>query len=386
MKCIYNGKILLNGEILEGKAILFDEKIVGIVDEQEALDKASETIDAKASFISPGFVDIHIHGYAGVDTMDGTTEAITKIAEGVKENGVTSFLPTTMTMSKDEIIKALEAARLVKAEGTNGAQVLGVHMEGPYFNIAFKGAQNPAYLVNPGQEEIDFVKSYQDIIKVVSIAPEIEGAKNFIKTISTETDITLSMGHTAATFDEAMEGIACGISHTTHLFNAMTPLHHRNPGVVGAALASDVSCEAICDTIHINPGLYPLVAKTKADTNKFVLVTDCMCAGGCPQGEYALGGQKVIVNENSARLEDGTLAGSVLRLNEAVKNVLAHTDLSVAKVIEFASLNPAKVIGVDGFKGTLDAGKDADIIIFDENITILKTIAKGKTIYENSSI
>lgn len=384
MKCIYNGKILLNGEVLEGKAILFDETIQAIVDEKEGLAKADEAIDANGHFVGPGFIDIHIHGYDGVDTMDGTTEAIEKIAKGIAENGVTAFLPTTMTMSKEDIVKALEAARVVKAEGKAGAQVLGVHMEGPYFNIAFKGAQNPEYLVNPGQAEIDFVKSYQDIIKVVSIAPEIEGATDFIKTISEETDITLSMGHTAATFDQAMEGIKCGISHTTHLFNAMSPLHHRNPGVVGAALASDVSCEAICDTIHINPGLFPLIQKTKADTNKFVLVTDCMCAGGCPQGEYALGGQKVIVNENSARLEDGTLAGSILRLNQAVKNVVTHTDASVAKAVEYASLNPAKVIGVDGFKGTLDPGKDADIVIFDEEMTIHKTIGKGKTIYENN--
>ncbi|MGL4738423.1 MAG: N-acetylglucosamine-6-phosphate deacetylase [Cellulosilyticaceae bacterium] len=384
MKCIYNGKILLNGEVLEGKAILFDETIQGIVDEKEGLAQADEAIDANGRYVGPGFIDIHIHGYDGVDTMDGTTEAIAKIAKGVAENGVTSFLPTTMTMSKESIIRALEAARVVKAEAKTGAQILGVHMEGPYFNIAFKGAQNPEYLVNPGQAEIDFVKSYQDIIKVVSIAPEIEGAKEFIKVISEETDITLSMGHTAATFEEAMEGIACGISHTTHLFNAMTPLHHRNPGVVGAALASDVSCEAICDTIHINPGLFPLIEKTKAASNKFVLVTDCMCAGGCPQGEYALGGQKVIVNENSARLEDGTLAGSILRLNQAVKNVVAHTDTCIAKAIEYASLNPAKVIGVDGFKGTLDAGKDADLIIFDQDMTIHRTIGKGKTIYENN--
>lgn len=374
---------MLNGEVLEGKAILFDEKIRGIVDEQEALEKADEKIDANGHFVGPGFIDIHIHGYGGMDTMDGTTEAIETISKGISANGVTSFLPTTMTMSKEDIVQALEAVRTVKAKGTEGAEILGVHMEGPYVNVAFKGAQNSEYIVNPTQEDVAFIKQYEDVVRLISIAPEIEGAKDFIKTISKDTDIALSMGHTAATFEEAMEGIECGISHTTHLFNAMTPLHHRNPGVVGAALASDVSCEAICDTIHINKGLFPMLTKIKGP-DKFVLVTDCMCAGGCADGEYALGGQKVVVKDNSARLVDGTLAGSILKLNEALRNVLRYTDVPVAKAVEYASLNPAKVIRMDKQKGSLEVGKDADIIIFDEEVTIQKTIGKGRTIYENN--
>lgn len=383
MRAIVNGKILFAEQVIENKALLFEEQIKGIMDVNE-VPEGCEVIDAKGNYVAPGFIDIHIHGYDTKDTMDGTTEAIRTIAQGIAKNGVTSFLPTTMTMSKEEIATALEAARTVKAEGSEGAQVLGVHMEGPYINEAFKGAQNGKYIQAPNNEAIEFVKNYQDIVKLITIAPEVEGAKAFIEEISHSTDIALSMGHTKATYEQAMEGIEAGITHTTHLFNAMTPLHHRNPGVVGAALASEkVSCEMICDTIHINKGLFTLVIKAKAP-DKFVLVTDCMCAGGCKDGQYALGGQAVFVKDGSARLEDGTLAGSILRLNEALRNVVQNTECPVEKAIEFATINPAKTIGVDRFKGTLDTGKDADIILFDESINVKYTINKGITIYENN--
>lgn len=383
MRAIVNGKILFAEQVIENKALLFEEQIKGIVDVNE-VPEGCEVIDAKGNYVAPGFIDIHIHGYDTKDTMDGTTEAIRTIAQGIAKNGVTSFLPTTMTMSKEEIATALEAARTVKAEGSEGAQVLGVHMEGPYINEAFKGAQNGKYIQAPNNEAIEFVKNYQDIVKLITIAPEVEGAKAFIEEISHSTDIALSMGHTKATYEQAMEGIEAGITHTTHLFNAMTPLHHRNPGVVGAALASEkVSCEMICDTIHINKGLFPLVIKAKAP-DKFVLVTDCMCAGGCKDGQYALGGQAVFVKDGSARLEDGTLAGSILRLNEALRNIVQNTECPIEKAIEFATINPAKTIRVDEFKGTLDTGKDADIILFDESINVKYTINKGITIYENN--
>ncbi|MGL4799829.1 MAG: N-acetylglucosamine-6-phosphate deacetylase [Cellulosilyticaceae bacterium] len=382
MKAIKNGKILHEEQVLTNKVLLFQDQIIDIIDE-DALPEGIEVIDAKGHYVSPGFIDVHIHGYHGKDTMDGTIEAIETIAKGICENGVTSFLPTTMTMSKEAITTALEAAKVVKEKGCMGAEVIGVHMEGPYVNEAFKGAQNGKYIVNPTQEDIDYVKAYKDIVRLITIAPEIKGATEFIKEISNTTDIKLSMGHSSADYDQAMEGIACGISHTTHLFNAMTPLHHRNPGVVGAALATDVSCEMICDTIHVNKGLYPLVMKAKAP-DKFVLVTDCMCAGGCAEGDYALGGQKVIVKDGSARLECGTLAGSILRLNEAVANIVRHTTCPIEKAVAFASINAAKAIGVDDVKGTLDKGKDADIIIFDENVNVIYTINKGRVIYENN--
>ncbi|MEG0352525.1 MAG: N-acetylglucosamine-6-phosphate deacetylase [Cellulosilyticaceae bacterium] len=387
MKCIYNGKILKDGQELVGKALLFNDKIVDIIDEVNIPAEGVELIDAKGNYVSPGFVDIHIHGYHKVDVMDGTKEAVKTMAKGICANGVTSFLATTMTMSREHITHALdaikEAKRETEKEAINGAEILGAHMEGPYISEKFKGAQNPQYIVSPTEEDAEFVKSYGDLVKLITIAPEIEGALPFIKQLHEEKNITFSMGHTAASFEEAMEGIKCGVSHTTHLFNGMNPLHHREPGALGAALASDVSAEAICDTIHIHKGLFPFLVKVKG-TDKFVLVTDCMCAGGCEEGEYSLGGQKVIVKDGSARLEAGSLAGSVLTLNGALRNVLENTNYPVAEAIKFATINPATVIHVEDTKGTLDIGKDADIIIFDGEVQIKQTINKGRIIYENN--
>ncbi|NLI90248.1 MAG: N-acetylglucosamine-6-phosphate deacetylase [Epulopiscium sp.] len=381
MKCIFNGIILLDGKQLEGKALLYNETIQEIIDEEEALDlpQVTERVDARGGYIAPGFVDIHIHGYDGVDTMDGTVEDIQIIAKGIPANGVTSFLPTTMTMSREEITMALDCVRQAKEvqDTMIGADILGVHMEGPFLNVKFKGAQNKKYFQKP---DAKYVKDNQDIIRHITVAPEIEGADEFIGDISKNTDISLSMGHTAATFEQAMEAVQSGVNHVTHLFNAMTGLHHREPGVVGAALASDISCELICDNIHVHPGLFKMIHQVKGP-DKLILVTDCMRAGGKEDGEYSLGGQKVFVKDNSARLEDGNLAGSVLKLNDALKNMIDYTGIPVEEAIKYVTINPASVINVQDRKGTLDSGKDADITVLDENMEVQITIGKGKVIY-----
>ena len=378
MKCLYNGIILINDQKVEGKALLYDEKIRGIVEIEEAFSRAETRIDAKGFYISPGFVDIHIHGYDGVDTMDGGVEVIQTIAKGITANGVTSFLPTTMTMSREAIDISIESVRKAMKQKAHGADVLGVHMEGPFLNIAYKGAQNKKYFQSP---DAAYVKNHQDVIKHITIAPEIEGALEFIKEIYQDTKISLSMGHTAATFEEAAQGIECGIHHATHLFNAMSPLHHRDPGVVGATLASDISCEVICDMIHVHPRLFQMLSHIKGP-DKLVLVTDCMCAGGKEEGKYSLGGQKVIVKNGSARLESGHLAGSVLKLNNALENMIIHTNVPIEQAIRYVTINPATVIGVEDKKGTLEIGKDADITIFNKGIKIEMTIGKGKMLYE----
>lgn len=381
MKCIYNGTILLGGKKIKGKALLYTDTIKEILDQEEALALPGlrERIDARGGYISPGFVDIHIHGYDGVDTMDGAVEDIQIIAKGISANGVTSFLPTTMTLPREEITAAIESVRVAKKVQSTmgGADILGVHMEGPFLNSEFKGAQNKEYFEKP---DAQYVKDYKDIIRHITVAPEIEGAKEFIEDISKNTDISLAMGHTAATYEEAMEGIEAGVSHITHLFNAMTGLHHRNPGVVGAALASDVTCEIICDTIHIHPGLFQMISTIKGP-DRLILVTDCMRAGGKEDGEYSLGGQKVFVENNSARLGSGHLAGSVLKLNKALKHMIAYTDVPLEEAIKYVTINPAKVINAHHTKGTLDSGKDADITVFDGDMKVQITIGKGKVIY-----
>ena len=376
---IINGRIVLPDAVIFGKALAFDKEsgtISGLVD---TVPSDADVIDAAGNYVAPGLVDIHIHGYLGEDTCDAKPEGIKKMAYGVAENGVTSFLPTTMTVSKPEIVAALDAVRSLKDESKtwDGAEILGVHAEGPFINPSKKGAQAEENILVP---DADFILENADIITSVTLAPEMDKDHACIKKLAADGRVLVSMGHTDATFEEAMSAAKDGANHATHLFNAMSALAHRNPGVVGAALASDnVSVELIADTFHINPGLYSIVAKVKGD--KMVLITDCTRAGGMPDGEYTLGGQPIFLKGIECRLADGTIAGSVLKLNNAVKNVLDHTDLPVNEVFKMASLNPAAAIQHADHIGSLEAGKDADIIIADENINVVRTIKKGRTIY-----
>ena len=381
MKLTYitNGRIVLPDAVISDKALAFDTesgKITGLVDTVPA---GADVIDAAGGLVAPGLVDIHIHGYLGEDTCDAVPAGIKKMAYGVAENGVTSFLPTTMTVSKAEIVAALDAVRSLKEESKtwDGAEIIGVHAEGPFINPSKKGAQAEENILTP---DADFILANADIITSVTLAPEMDKDHACIKKLAKDGRVLVSMGHTDATFDEAMKAAKDGVNHATHLFNAMSALAHRNPGVVGAALASEnVSVEVIADTFHINPGLYSIVAKVKGD--KMVLITDCTRAGGMPDGEYTLGGQPIFLKGIECRLADGTIAGSVLKLNHAVRNVLAHTSLAVNEVFKMASLNPATAIHVSDRLGSLEAGKDADIIIVDDEINVKRTIKKGRTIY-----
>lgn len=379
MKAIINGKIVLEDRVAEGLAVLFDTKISGIVPANEVPADA-EIIDAAGNYVIPGLIDMHIHGYLGEDASDGTYEGIKKMAEGVAKNGVTSFLPTTMTVSYDELRVAFEKIREAKAasdgDDWQGAYVLGVNAEGPFINPAKKGAQ-AGENIRPG--DADFLSEYLDIIRVFTIAPEMPGNMECVKAMAGKT--LISIGHTGATCAQAMKGFDAGIRHATHLFNAQTPLLHREPGVVGAALTDDrVSCELIADTFHVDARLFPLVTRMKGDN--LVLITDCTRAGGLEDGEYTLGGQPIFVKGIECRLADGTIAGSVLKLNHAVRNLMANSDWDMPAAVRAASLNPARRIGVADSKGSIAAGKDADLVICAENMDIRRTILGGRTIYE----
>ena len=379
LKYITGGKIVLPDSVVCGKSLAYDSdsgKIVGIVDE---IPSGADVIDAKGNFVAPGLVDIHIHGYLNEDASDAKPEGIKKMAYGVAKNGVTAFLPTTMTVSKDEIIAALNTVRSLKEESKSwdGAEIIGVHAEGPFINPSKKGAQAEENILVP---DADFILENSDIITSVTLAPEMDKDHQCIKKLAAQSDVLISMGHTGANYEQAVSAVKDGVGHTTHLFNAMTPLAHRDPGVVGAALATDVSVELICDTFHIHPGVFSIIAKQKP--GKLCLITDCTRAGGMPDGEYDLGGQPIFLKGIECRLADGTIAGSVLKLNNAVKNVLDHTALPVNEVFKMATLNPANAIHQGDRIGSLEKGKDADIIITDENINVLRTIKKGRTIYE----
>lgn len=375
MKCIINGKIVLENQILENKVLLFDEKIIDIVNEAP---KNCEIIDANGNYVCPGLIDIHIHGNMGKDTMDGTDDAICTIAKSIARHGVSSFLPTTMTMDEKSITGALDTIKKYMDKDTKGAQVIGTHLEGPFINKDYKGAQNEKFIVAPTYE---FIDKYKDVIKIITYAPEKDVDMEFTKKIKANTDIVLSIGHSKATYDEAKEAINMGASNITHTFNGMSGLNHRNPGVVGAALTTNVYCEVIADEIHILKDLFQFILNNKGE-DKIVLITDSIEAGGLEDGEYSLGGQKVIVKNNQARLASGSLAGSVMPLNKMVYNFMNNTNLDMKKVIKLASINPAKSIGIDNKKGSIEIGKDADIAIFDENINCHMTINCGKIIYK----
>ncbi|MBQ3229824.1 MAG: N-acetylglucosamine-6-phosphate deacetylase [Clostridia bacterium] len=379
MKAIINGKIILKDRIVENSALLYSDVIEGIVP-NDKVPEGAEIIDAKGGYVAPGLIDIHIHGYLGKDVCDGEEESIRTISKGLIANGVTGYLPTTMTVDMKVIKKALEVCRALKEESKSweGSTILGVHAEGPFISMAKKGAQNPDYILKP---DAKFVKEYADIIRIISLAPE-EDTENFdaIREIRRDTDVIMSIGHTSADYDTAMRSTQVGMRHVTHLFNAMTALAHRAPGVVTAAFNSDVSCELIVDTFHVNPALYDMLWKLKG--RKLCFITDCLPAGGLPYGEYTLGGNKIIYRDIVCRLEDGTVAGSVLALNKGVWNVYTNSTIPLWECVNGASLNPATTLGIDDKKGSIEVGKDADIIITDNEFNVEKTIIGGNTRYE----
>ncbi|MBQ8391500.1 MAG: N-acetylglucosamine-6-phosphate deacetylase [Clostridia bacterium] len=379
MKCIINGRLVLEDKVLDSHAIIFDEKIEKIISEDEINVNDYEVIDAKGNLVLPGLIDMHIHGYLGADASDGDADGIRKMAEGIIQNGVTSWCPTTMTVSKEEIEKAFDTVREVKNSGEYyGSRILGVNSEGPFINEAKKGAQAAEHILKP---DADFIKKHSDIVKLFTVAPEVEGALECIEKVAEETDVLISMGHTDASYEEAKCGIEKGVRHTTHLFNAMTALSHRSPGVTGAALSDGrVSTELIADTFHVNKGVFALVSKLKGD--KLCLITDCMRAGGMPDGEYSLGGQPVFKEGIKCLMPDGTIAGSVLKLNEAVRNLYENTELEIYEAVNCASLNIAKVLGEDKEIGSLQEGKRADIIITDGKFSVLSTILGGEIRYK----
>lgn len=386
MKSIVNGKIYKNQTFIEDDVLIFGESIKQLMTREEYIrlkDSGTtvfEEIDAQGHYVVPGFIDVHIHGYKGVDVMDGDVDSIEKMAKGITENGVTAFLATTMTMDKSSIMNALNSIRKVMTDNTlnqEGAMVLGAHLEGPFINTEYKGAQSERYVIPPAKEWLD---EFGDTIKVVTIAPEIEGALEIIESYSDT--INFSLGHTGASYEKAMEAYAKGAKSATHLFNAMTGLHHRNPGVVGAAFSCDCYSELIADNIHVHPDLYPLVMRVKGK-DRLLLITDCMRAGGLPEGEYDLGGQAVTVKDHKCTLKSGTIAGSVLKLNEGLNHFNEVVEEELAQCIGLVTENQAQYLKVDHIMGTLDVNKLANIVIMDEEINIIKTFVKGSMVYEN---
>ncbi|MGW7885484.1 N-acetylglucosamine-6-phosphate deacetylase [Staphylococcus xylosus] len=381
---IANGRIYTENETIEQGYILIENgKIIQIAEGEYQGDLT--TIDVKGQHVLPGFIDIHMHGGYGEDAMDASFEGLKHLSESLLSEGTTSFLATTMTQSDENIIKALKniVDYQEQQDSLNAASIVGIHLEGPFISEYKVGAQNPAYVQRPSVEK---VQQFQEIannqIKVMTFAPEVEGADETLSTLHDQ--INFSIGHTVATFDEVNEAVAQGAKHVTHLYNAGTPFEHRNPGLSGAAwLNDDLSTESIVDGIHSHPASVKIAYKQKGN-KRFFLITDAMRAKGMPDGEYDLGGQNVVVKGSEARLASGALAGSILKMNEGLKNLIAYTGASLDDLWRVTSLNQAIALKIEGDKGSIAIGKDADIVVVDDDIQVLTTIKSGKVHNFNS--
>lgn len=382
---IKNGKVITPDDILEGYAVgIADGKIESVKKKNEIPPDScfDKVIDAGENYVSPGFIDIHNHGNNGHDVMEGTCEALSSMASFHISKGVTSFLATTMT---DSIPKTKKVIKTVsdyinaqyRDEKYKKSEVLGLYLEGPYFSMDKKGAQPGEYIKLPDIKELDeFINISNNKVKIVSMAPELEGVLDAVDFLR-DHGITVSAGHSNAKFDEMNTAIEHGVTEATHIYNGMRSFNHREPGIIGASLTDKrVHCEMICDGIHIHPAAMKMVYMMKG-RDGLILISDAMMAAGLQDGKYKLGIQDVYVKGSEARLKDGALAGSVLTLNKAVYNVVHLVGVPLLDAVKMASLNPAQAAGCADTKGSIEKGKDADIIIFDKNVKIKEVIKKG---------
>lgn len=382
MNAIQNGILILPNEhgrfVAQTELVLcYDERIMSIVPAAEfTAEGVDKVIDAAGAYVAPGFVNVHIHGCDGADTMDEDADALGKIAAFQARTGVTSFLPTTMTCAYDAVERALVRIRRAMTEKPHGARILGSHMEGPFISPAKKGAQDEQYILPPTFAKI---APYRDVIKIITIAPEMLTEENFIESCR-EIGVIVSLGHTAADYETACAAIARGATHITHLCNAMTGLNHRKPGVLGAALDTDANCELIVDNVHVHPAMQRIIYAAKRGTH-IIPITDSMRACGLSDGVSELGGQKVYVNGTRATLADGTIAGSVLRMNDGLRILRENLGASIPTIVEMATRTPAEELNVYDKLGSLTVGKYADIVIFDEDFRIRRTIVGGTSCF-----
>ncbi len=377
---ITNGNIIGPNQVYTGHALIIDEgKITAIAPAPVPQQSDDTVIDAQGMWIAPGFIDIHVHGAAGHDTMDATPEALHGMARFFATHGVTSFYPTTMTASRVDINAAIENVELAPPP-PDGAQPLGLHLEGPYFNPEYKGAQPPTHLRNPIPDEyLPWITA--DSVKLMTLAPELDGALALIEA-GVVNGVEFAAGHTAADLECITVAADLGLRQATHAFNGMLGLHHRRPGTLGAVLTEDrIYTQVIADGIHVHPAMVKLLVRAKG-IDRTILITDAMRAAGLPDGRYMLGDSVTFVKDGIARLAEGNLAGSTLTMDAGVRNLIAFAGLSVPDAVAIASRTPAAAMRLEGRKGVLAPGADADVILLDENVEVKLTMIAGSVVYE----
>ena len=385
---IHNGKVLTPYRIIEGTVIVEDGKIKEVAEGNIELEGAVE-IDAKGNYIAPGFMDIHVHGGGGHDFMDGSEEAFLKIAETHAQYGTTGLMPTTLTSEMDELYNTLDLYKKADKKNKMGAQFLGMHLEGPYFAMSQRGAQDPRYIRNPDPKEYKEILSRSTDIKRWSAAPELKGAIEFANHLRSK-GILVAMAHTDAIYEEALVAFEAGFTLGTHFYSCMSGVSRRNcfryAGVIETAyLLDEMDVEIIADGIHLPAPLLKLIYKIKGP-DRIALITDSMRAAGMPPGDSILGskhnGLKVLVEDGVAKLPDRTsFAGSVATCDRLVRNMVQMAEVPLLEAVKMASQTPANILGLGASKGSLICGKDADIVIFDSNINVSTTIVQGRIVY-----
>ncbi len=339
----------------------------------------AEIINGDGRTLIPGFIDVHVHGGMGHDTMDANPESLRKMARFYAQHGVTGFLPTTWTEPAERILAALQVIAQLQGQQPEGATILGAHLEGPYINVEKRGAQWAEDVRRADRDEaLAFLN--MNVIRLLALAPEFEENKWLIQE-AVQRGVTVSVAHTAATYDQIVAAAALGLSHATHTYNAMTGLNHRDPGTLGAVMTlPEINCELIADNIHVHPAAMRILYAAKG-ADRVVLISDSVRSAGLPDGDYLIDDRKVVVKEGAVRLSDGTLAGSMLTMDVGLRNFMAATGEPLEKVWQTSSLNAARAIHLSALKGRIEVGKDADLVLVDEAITVYLTLAEGRIVY-----
>ena len=380
---IVNGKVFLDGSFQE-KTIGVEGGCIRILPKDGALEEGAKVYDAEGKKVVPGFLDIHTHGAVGVDVNAATAEELGKIGHFMATQGTTSWLCSVLTDTKEQTLWCIDEFKKHKKLENDGADLLGIHLEGPFLAKEFKGAM-PEHLLRDA--DVELLKEYQEAaegnIRYLTVSPEIEGIVDAIPAVR-DLGIVVAIGHSGADYDTSMKAIENGAASCTHIFNAMKLLHQHFPAIMGAAMESDIYCEAICDGRHLHPGVVRLLIKTKG-LDRVVAITDSIMAAGLPDGNYKLGVKDVVVVDGDAKLaSNGVRAGSTLTTGQALKNIMKFTGRPIEEVLQLLTVNPAKLIGVFDKKGSIADGKDADLVILDEENNVKDTFVRGKQVNKES--
>lgn len=384
---IVNGKIVSPKGIIEDGAVTVENGVITYVGSTAGIpqDVAElETVDATGKYILPGFIDVHVHGGMLEDFSKPSKAGIDAITKLHASQGTTTMLATTMTMPKDVLDEVLAEVQSYMENDMPYAQLGGVHLEGPFISPKWPGAQNPAHIVPPNKDWIEqWEEQYPGLIKQVTFAPEREGSHELIRFLRKK-GIAAAAGHTDATYEDIMSAQAVGLNHSVHMFNAMTPLHHRKPGTAGAILSTPaISAEIIADGIHVHKAAIKLLASVKTDHN-LLLITDAMSAAGLGNGDYMLGDLPVVVKDNVCTLKksEGTLAGSTLTMIRGFRYLVQEVGLSIERASEAASGNPARLLRMDHITGSIETGKQADLLVVDNDLELQQIWIKGRQFQE----